>query len=70
MEDMPIMEPARDWETIWWAAAWMVWKAPVRFVERVEVKRSGEILGHVDDVGIHTIEQRPFITNCTIPPAC
>jgi len=44
---MPIMEPpGGDWMESCCAAAWTVWKAPERFVERVWDQRSGVILCH------------------------
>ena len=45
MEDIPIIEPpGGDCDESWVAAAWMVWKAPVRFVVRVVDQRVGVML--------------------------
>ena len=45
MLETPMMEPpGGDWVESWAAAAWMVWKAPVRLVVRVWVQSVGGIL--------------------------
>ena len=46
MLEMPIIEPpGGDWAASWRAPAWIVWKAPVRFVVSVEDHRVGVMLG-------------------------
>jgi hypothetical protein len=45
MLEMPIIEPPGGvWAASWRAPAWMVWKAPVRLVVRVEDQRDGVML--------------------------